>query len=541
MGKNQEFDAVVVGAGFSGMYMLHLLRKEGYSVQLYESGSDVGGTWYWNRYPGARCDVPTEYYCYSFSEDIHKDWEWSSSYPEQSEILDYINYVADKLDLRKDIQFNTRITDAKYDEGISKWRIDTGNGNVVFAKYFIPAIGNVSKSHEPNIKGLENFEGEKYHTSQWPHEGADFKGKRVGVIGTGSSGVQSITSIAKEAEHLTVFQRTAQYVLPVKNPLITPDENKKIKENFPELRNQIRGHFVGMPKFQVIKNYSALEDTEEERQKLYEELWERAEGFQSLYSYNDIVLNDESNKTYADFVRSKIKEIVKDPETNENLLPTYLIGGKRPIVATDYYETYNRENVSLVNLKKTPFVECTNTALRTTEDDHELDVIVFASGFDAMTGPLMSTNIRGRDGITLKEKWEEGRNLKTYLGICNVGFPNMFTITGPHFPLTANAIPVNELIAEWILDFIKYAEASGVKEAEVTPELEDIWTNHVNEVGEQSIYAKVASWYTGANIEGKPRAFYGYTGDFQTYQKKFEEARNYEGIKMSLLQDTINK
>lgn len=537
--RRKEYDAVIIGAGFSGMYMLHLLREKGYSVRVFESGSNVGGTWYWNRYPGARCDVPTESYCYTFSEEVHKDWTWSKVYPEQSEILDYCNYVADKLDLRRDIEFNTRITNASYDEKNCKWNIEVGKGEFVEAKYFIPAIGNVSIPHEPNIPGLEKFQGEKYHTSQWPHDGVDFKGKRVAVIGTGSSGVQAITAISKEAEHLTVFQRTAQYVLPVKNSTIAPDEAQEMKDNFPNLRQQVREHIVGMPLFQIQRDYSALEDTEEARLALYEELWNRAEGFQSMYSYNDITLNDDANETFAEFVRSKIKEIVKDPETAKNLLPTYLIGGKRPIVATNYYETYNQENVSLVNLKKTPFVEATEKGIRTTESDYEFDIIIFASGFDALSGPLMRMNIRGRDGITLKEKWQEGHNLKTYLGICNVGFPNMFTITGPHFPLTANAISVNELLAEWIIDCITYVEQQGAGEVEVTPQAEDYWTDHVNEVGEASIYAKVPSWYTGANIEGKPRAFYGYTGDFQTFQQKFEESRDYKGLKLAHIQKKV--
>jgi cyclohexanone monooxygenase len=533
MTKKQEFDAIIVGAGFSGMYMLHLLREKGFSVCLYEAGSNVGGTWYWNRYPGARCDVPAEFYCYTFSEEIHKEWTWSSVYPEQSEILDYCNFVATKLDLRRDIQFNTRLTSAEYDETLKKWKVSAGDGDAVYAKYFIPALGNVSIPHAPKIRGLENYQGEIYHTSRWPHEKVDFKGKRVAVIGTGSSGVQAITAISKEAEHLTVFQRTAQFVSPVKNPLLKPDQIKKIKDNFPELRRQIRGHVIGMPVFDVRRPYSALKDSPEERQKFYEVLWQEQNGFQLLFSYLDITLDDDANATLAEFVRSKIKAIVKDPETAENLLPTYLIGGKRPVVATNYYETYNQNNVSLVNLQKTSFVECTNKALRTTEGEYELDIIVFASGFDAMTGPLMKANIRGRKGVLLKDKWEGGENLKTYLGVCNVGFPNMFTITGPHFPLTANALTVNEVIAEWIFDCIQYMERDGIEEIEATAEAEDLWTDHVNEVGSQSIYAKVDSWYTGANIEGKPRGFLGYTGDYLTYQELFNDAKDYKGFTLT--------
>ncbi|WP_238457946.1 hypothetical protein [Alkalihalobacterium alkalinitrilicum] len=324
----------------------------------------------------------------------------------------------------------------------------------------------------------------------------------------------------------------------MKNPLLTSDQVKEMKDNFPELRRKIREHLMGAPAFNLRRPYSALEDTPVERQKFYEGLWQEQNGFQLLFSYADITLDDEANDTLAEFVRSKIKEIVKDPEKAENLLPTYLIGGKRPVVATNYYETYNQENVSLINLKKTPIVECTTKGLRTTEGEYEFDVIVFASGFDAMTGPLMKANIRGRNGMLLKDKWEDGENIKTFLGVCNVGFPNMFSITGPHFPLTTNAITVNEVIVEWIFDCIKYVEEQGIEETEATAEAEETWTNHVNEVGEQSIYAKVDSWYTGANIEGKPRAFLGYTGDYLTFQELFNNARDYKGLILTPKQNT---
>ncbi|MEW9672553.1 flavin-containing monooxygenase [Ammoniphilus sp. 3BR4] len=533
MTHKQELDAVVVGAGFGGMYALHLLREGGYSVRLYEANGDVGGVWYSNRYPGARCDSQSQFYCYTFSEELYKGWTWSSAYPEQSEILDYLNCAADKLDLRRDIQFNTRVTSAEYDETNNRWRIHTEDGNLVLAKYFIPAIGNLTSSHKPDIKGLESFEGKAYHTSRWPHEKVDFRGKRVGVIGTGSSGVQSITAISKMADHLTVFQRTPQYTFPVKNPLLGPDKIKEMKDNFHELRRKMYEHPTALPPNteinQFIKHYSALDDTPEERQKLYERIWE-IDGSQLLVAYNDLMTNDEANETLAEFMRSKIKEIVKDPQTAENLLPTYLVNGKRPVYDTGYLETYNQENVSLVNLKKTPILECTPKGLRTTEAEYELDIIVFASGFDAVTGPLMNANIRGRNGILLKDKWEGGANLKTYLGICNVGFPNMFTIGGPHFNLPTNAPTVNEVLAEWIFDCIQYFEKHGIEVIEATPEAEEDWTNHVNEIGSKSIYAKVDSWFTGANIEGKPRTFLGYMGGFPSYHEQILKSKSFEGF-----------
>lgn len=538
----KEFDAVVIGAGFAGMHMLHLLREGGYTVRAYEAGSNVGGTWYWNRYPGARCDSPSLCYCYTFSEELYKNWTWSSVFPEQPEILSYLNYVADKLDLRRDIQFNTRVTSAHYDESNNRWIIRTYDGNLVLAKYFIPGIGNLTVSNTPNIKNLESFEGKTYHTSHWPHEKVEFKGKRVGVFGTGSSGIQSIPVIAKEAEHLTVFQRTPQYTFPARNRPLEPDEINGAKEDVQELRCQIRESPAGVAGHTIINNYSALDDSPEERQKVYEQIWQFSGGG-LLSAYNDLQTNEEANETLAEFIRSKIKEIVKDPETAEKLLPTYLVGGKRPVMDTDYYETYNRENVSLVDLKKTPILESTPKGLRTTEAEYKLDIIVFATGFDAMTGPLMNLDIRGRNGVLLKEKWDGGANLKTLLGISNVGFPNMFNIAGPHFPSAVNAPPVNEVIVEWIFDCIQYLEEHNIGVIEATTEAEEAWTNHVNELGASSIYAKVDSWYTGANIEGKPRAFYTYPGDFQTYQEKFNDvaSKDYEGFSLISLPKTSVK
>ncbi|RLL46821.1 NAD(P)/FAD-dependent oxidoreductase [Oceanobacillus piezotolerans] len=528
-----ELDAVVVGAGFYGIYMTHLLREGGYSVCLYEAGEEVGGTWYWNRYPGARCDTPSEFYSYTFSEELYKGWIWSSFYPEQSEILDYMKYVVDKLDLRRDIQFNSRVKSAEYDESINRWRIHL-NESAILAKYYFPAIGGLSTIHTPNIKGLENFVGEKYHTSRWPHEKVDLKGKRIGVIGTGSSGVQSIIETANEAAHVTVFQRTAQYVLPVKNPLLTEKEIKEIKDNFSSLRKRVRAHPTGMPSFPILRNYSALDDTPEERNRFYEQLWEEANGFQFLFAYNDLMLNEKANNTLTEFLRKKIREIVNDPETADNLLPNYLIGGKRPVVAIDYFETYNRDNVSLVNLKKTPFIEGTERGLRTTEKEHELDIIIFASGFDVGIGPIRDANIRGRNGLLLNEKWENGANLKTFVGACNHGFPNMFLLGGCHYPLGVNVPPIAELMVKRIYDCLTYFKEKGVNVIEATTVAEESWTNLINEIGEMSFYSKVDSWFNGANIEGKPRTILGYAGDFLMYQEQISKAMDeYNGFTAS--------
>lgn len=523
-----ELDAVVVGAGFSGIYMTHVLKKGGYSVQLFEAGEEVGGTWYWNRYPGARCDTPSEFYSYAFSEELYKGWTWSSFYPKQDEILDYMKYVVDKLDIRQDIRFTSRLQSAEYDESINRWRIRI-NESVIIAKYFFPAIGGLTTIHKPDIKGLENFQGEQYHTSRWPKEKVDLKGKRVGIIGTGSSGVQNIIATAKEAAHLTVFQRTAQYVLPVKNPLLTEEEIKEVKENFHTLRKRTREHPTGMPSFPILRNYSALDDTPEERNKFYEQLWQESRGFQPLFAYNDLMLNKESNETLAEFIRSKIREIVKDPETVDNLLPTYLVGAKRPVVGIDYYETYNRDNVSLVNLRKTPFVECTESGLRTTDKEHELDIIIYASGFDVGIGPVRDAKIRGRDGILLNEKWEEGHDFKSLAGGFVNGFPNMFLISFT-YPLGVNIPPMVEFMGDRIYDCLKHFEEKGMDVIEISSELEEAWSNRIQEIGDMTFLTTVDSWFNGANI-GRPRKVIGYAGDFQMYQEDIANFLDYKRFK----------
>jgi len=533
------YDAVVVGAGFSGLYMLYRLREAGFSTRVYEAGNSVGGVWYWNRYPGARCDIESIYYNYTFSEELYKEWTWTSRYPEQPEILRYLNFVADKFNLRQDIQFNTRITAAHYDEVNNRWMIQLNDGTSVFATYFITGVGGLSAANIPNFKGIDSFQGEWYHTGRWPHEKVEFKGKRVGVIGTGSSGVQCIPEIAKEADHLTVFQRTPQYTVPARNHPYDPEFIRETKENYSEIKRQMRNSFAGSP--YKLGDRSALEDSLEERQQVYERAWEKG-GFSFTMAYRDLLINEEANKTAADFVRSKIREIVHDPETVEKLLPTYHYGTKRPILDTDYYETYNRDNVRLIDVRKTPIVEITPKGLRTTETEYELDALVFATGYDGMTGPLFKIDIRGKGGVTLKEKWEEGAKVRTYLGIATAGFPNLFMITGPESPSVLVNMPVAiEQHVEWIVDCIQYLRERRVEIIEATLEAEEAWSKHCRELAEATLYVKTDSWYTGANISDKPRGFLIYVGGFEPYQQKCNEvsAKGYEGFALSNLKTLI--
>ncbi|MFC7062580.1 flavin-containing monooxygenase [Halobacillus seohaensis] len=527
-----DYDAIVIGAGFSGLYMLHRLREAGYSVRVYEAADGVGGVWYWNRYPGARCDSESIYYNYTFSEELYREWTWSSRYPKQSEILDYLNFVADKFELRTDIQFDTKIKAAHYDETNHKWNIETGDGNNVSAKYFITGVGCLSAANIPNIKGKDTFTGESYHTGHWPHEGVDFKGKHVGIIGTGSSGIQSIPVIAKEADHLTVFQRTPQYSTPAKNHPYDLETIEYSKENFYQIKEQMRNSPGGIPA--EFPTQSALENTQEERQEVFEEAWEKG-GFYMQNTYNDITINEDANETLAEFVRSKIRETVHDQKIAEKLMPSYYYGTKRPVLDTNYFETFNRTNVSLIDLKNTPIHRITEKGVQTTEEEYELDTLIFATGYDAMTGPLLKIDIRGREGVSLKEKWGGGAQTKTYLGLTNAGFPNMFMITGPESPSVLSNMPVSiEQHVEWIADCIDYLCEHNIDYIEATPEAENAWSTHCREVAEATLFTKTESWYTGANIEGKPRGFLIYLGGVGAYREKCSEIANegYPGFTM---------
>ncbi len=526
-------DAVVVGTGFSGLYMLHRLRALGLTTRVFEAASGVGGTWYWNRYPGARCDSESHYYCYSFSDEIRKDWKWSCRYPAQPEILAYLNFVADRLDLRRDIDFDTRVTACTYDEAANSWQVETDSGETVHARYLITAVGCTSATSSPVIAGIENFKGEIYHTANWPHETVDFAGKRVGLIGTGSSGIQATPRLAEQAAHLTVFQRTANYSVPARNHLLTDEMRRELDESFPDLRRKTLSSPIGMP-FDVPQ-ISALEASPEERKQKYDALWETG-GFRFMFeSYNDLVLNTEANETAADYVRAKIREKVSDPAVAEILCPNdHPIGTKRPPIDTAYYETFNRDNVTLVDIKTNPIQQATNDGLVLQDGEaHALDCIVFATGFDAVTGSIIKMNLRGRGGLPLGDKWANGP--LAYLGLCTAGFPNLFMITGPGSPSILANFPVCiEQHVNWIADCILRMREQGIDQIEASVDAEADWARMIAEDANKTLLPLANSWYMGANIPGKPRVFLAYPNGVHLYAEVSAgiAARGYEGFEM---------
>jgi cyclohexanone monooxygenase len=529
----EAYDVVVVGAGFAGMYMLHKLRGLGLSVRVYEQGGGVGGTWYWNRYPGARCDVESMQYSYSFSDQLQQQWDWSERYAPQPEILKYANHVADRFELRGDIQFNTRVERAIFEEGTSSWQVTTSDGKTVAAKYFVLATGCLSNARAPDIKGLGDFEGEVYHTGHWPHKQIDFTDKRVCVIGTGSSAIQAVPVIAAQASHLTVFQRTANFSIPARNAALTPEEREAFRANYPEIRRFAReearnGIYTDLP------DRGALDDGENARRAKYEERWSRG-GLTFMSSYNNLVVDQAANDTAAGFVRAKIAEIVEDPDTAKLLQPNnHPIGSKRICVDTEYFATFNRPNVTLVDLKSDPIDEILAHSLRTRTKEYEVDALVLATGFDAMTGSVAKIDIVGREGQTLKQKWAEGP--KTYLGLMSAGFPNLFIITGPGSPsVLSNMIVSIEQHVDWITDCIAHLRARGFDAIEAQPQAEEKWVAHVNEVAHTTLYPQANSWYMGANIPGKPQVFMPYIGGVGAYRRICDEvaAKGYEGFAMT--------
>jgi cyclohexanone monooxygenase len=528
----ETYDVVVVGAGFAGMYMLHRLRGQGLSARVFEQGGDVGGTWYWNRYPGARCDVESMQYSYSFSDELQQEWNWSERYAPQPEILKYANHVADRFKLRSDIQLNTRVDRAEFDERNNIWSVSTSDGNTVTAKYVVLATGCLSNARMPDIKGLADFKGKVYHTGHWPHEPVDFTGQRVGVIGTGSSGIQSVPVIAGQASHLTVFQRTANFSIPARNAELAAEEREAFRARYPEIRRFAReearnGIYTEMP------DRGALDDGDNERRSKYESRWSRG-GLTFMSVYNNLALDKAANDTAADFVRDKIAEIVRDPETAKLLQPNnHPIGSKRICIDTEYFATFNRPNVTLVDIKSNPIEEILPNAVRTGGRDYEVDALVLATGFDAMTGSVARIDIRGRNGRTLNQKWAEGP--KTYLGLMSVGFPNLFIITGPGSPsVLSNMIVSIEQHVDWIADCVVFMRDRSLVTMEAKQEAEDNWVAHVNEVAHTTLYPQANSWYMGANIPGKPQIFMPYIGGVGTYRQICNDvaAKGYEGFVM---------
>jgi len=529
----EAYDVVVVGAGFAGMYMLYRLRGQGLSVRVYEQGGDVGGTWYWNRYPGARCDVESMQYSYSFSEELQQEWDWSERYAPQHEILRYANHVADRFKLRPDIQLDTRVDCAIFEESANSWQVTTSDGKTVTAKYVVLATGCLSNARMPDIKGLSDFKGKVYHTGHWPHEPIDFTGQRVAVIGTGSSGIQSVPVIAEQASHLTVFQRTANFSIPARNAALTSEEREAVRAKYPEIRRFAReearnGIYTEMP------DKGALDDGDNERRAKYESRWSYG-GLTFMAAYNNLALDKAANDTAADFVREKIAEIVRDPQTARLLQPNnHPIGSKRICVDTDYFATFNRENVTLVDIRSNPIEQILPNAVRTREKDYEVDALVLATGFDAMTGSVAKIDIRGRQGQTLNQKWAEGP--KTYLGLMSAGFPNLFIITGPGSPSVLSNMMVSiEQHVDWITDCIGYMRDRGFEVMEAKKEAEDNWVAHVNEVAHTTLYPRANSWYMGANIPGKPQIFMPYIGGVGAYRQICNDvaAKGYEGFAMT--------
>ena len=526
-----DFDAIVVGAGFAGMYMLHRLRQAGFAARVIEAGKGVGGTWYWNRYPGARCDVESVQYSYQFSPELEQEWEWTERYATQPEILHYANHVADRFDLRRDIQFETRVTRASFDEGENLWVVETDRGDRLVSRFLITAMGCLSSPNTPKIAGLADFAGSVYHTGNWPHEGVDFTGRTVGVIGTGSSAIQSIPIIARQAHHLTVFQRTANYTIPAHNAPLDPDYVRRVKAGYRDMRARARTKPAGID-FD-INVAPAIETPAAERNHIYETRWTYG-GLGFIASFSDLLLNDDSNKTAADFVRAKIREIVKDPETAEILSPKNIIGCKRLCVDTGYWETFNRPNVTLVDIGDEPVERITPTGVRAKGKSYDFDCLVLATGFDAMTGALLRVDFRGRGGTTLQDAWREGP--KTYLGLTVVGFPNLFTITGPGSPsVLTNMLPSIEQHVEWIADCLEAMRANGQTVIEATGPAQEAWVGEVGKSASITLRATCSSWYVGANIPGKPRVFMPYIGGFPAYVAACEEvvAGGYKGFALA--------
>lgn len=513
----ETVDAVVVGAGFSGMYQLHKLRDMGLSVKVFEAGEDVGGTWYWNRYPGARVDIESMAYSFSFSKELEQDWVWSEKYSPQPELLRYAQHVAERFDLKRDISFNTRVESAHFDEDNDQWLVTTQCGKRVRARYLVMATGVLSAAKTPDIAGRDSYKGETYQTGLWPKEGVDFTGKRVAIIGTGSSAVQSIPLIAEEADELVVYQRTAAYSTPAFNRPLTNSEIDTMKGNYDQYREEQRLSPAGIinPERQLER---VMDVPKEERQRRFEEAWDEGLLTGLMSTFSDIQLDENANHEVAEFIRDRIRNTVQDRQTADDLTPkAYPYATKRPCIDTNYYETYNRENVSLVNLRRTPIESITEKGIETSDGAREFDAIVYATGFDAMTGPLLRVDIRGRGGKRLVDAWIDGP--RSYLGIAIHGFPNLFTITGPSSPsVLSNMLVSIEQHVDWVSDCIGWMNEHDKTAIEPSDEAERDWAEHTAHLAGMTLFPQADSWYMGANVPGKPRMFLAYVGGVGAYR-----------------------
>ncbi len=528
--REPTLDVAIVGAGFAGLCLLHRLRTLGFKARVFEAAADVGGVWYWNRYPGARCDVESLQYSYSFSDPLQQEWQWSERYAGQSEILRYIGHVADRFDLRRDIRFDTAIAAATFDAAHDCWELRTTSGESVSAHFCVMATGALSSARIPDFEGLADFGGKAYHTGAWPHGGVDFTGLRVGVVGTGSSGIQAIPEIARQAAELVVFQRTPSFTIPAWNGPLDDAAQQDWKSRYAEHRARARE--VGT--LYEFNDRAAASATADERQNEYEARWLKG-GVNFMHSFNDLMVDKASNDTIAEFVRSKIRSIVRDPAVAATLSPhSYPLGTKRICVDTGYYDTFNRDNVELVDLKKTSIERITATGIRTTAAEHALDAIVFATGYDALTGALARIDIRGVDGTRLKDKWAHGP--RTYLGLMSAGFPNLFIVTGPGSPsVLVNMIVGIEQHVEWISQCLVDLRAQGATRIEAERAAEDRWVEHVNAAADRTLFPLADSWFIGANVPGKPRVFMPYVAKIGVYRRECDAVAGagYAGFRLS--------
>ena len=525
-----SFDVVVVGAGFAGLHLLQRLRSQGFSILVLESADGVGGTWYWNRYPGARCDIMSVDYSYSFDPELEREWQWSEKYATQPEILAYANHVADKYDLRKDIRFATRVQQARWDAEATRWRVRTGMDDEITCRYFVMASGCLSLPKEIDIAGADRFKGETYYTHRWPHQGVDFTGKRVAVVGTGSSGIQSIPIIAEQATRLSVFQRTPNFSRPALNGSAPQEKLDAFRADRNAYRQAARLSMTGVSC--PITDLGALHVSAQQRRAVYEAAWNSGDLLPTTFA--DMLTGAAANETYCEFLREKVRSIVKDPATADALCPkNYYYGTKRPCLDSGYFQTFNLPHVRLIDLRKTPITAITRAGIDTTEESLEFDAIVFATGFDAMTGAIVAVDIVGRDQLSLKAKWAAGP--KTYLGLTTVGFPNYFMITGPGSPSVLSNMMVSiEQHVEWVCDTIQYMTRTGVETIEPTETAEAGWVQHVNDCADVTLFPTADSWYIGANVSGKARVFLPYIGGVDRYRKACDEVvgQGYLGFRL---------
>lgn len=526
-------DAVVIGAGLGGLYAHYKLRTLGLSIFGFEAARDVGGTWFWNRYPGARCDVESLDYSYTFSEELQKEWQWSERFATQGEILNYVNYVADRFDLRRDIAFEARVISAKFDEEATQWSVETNHGDKIRCRYLIATVGCLSLPKAPEIEGLGDFQGRWVQTAAWPHDSVDYAGKRIAVIGTGSSGMQAIPLLAEKAEHLTVFQRTANFSVPAHNGPIDPEHEARVKADYPAHVRMLKTT-PGAQRAPLMTGMSAFEFSEEERNAKFEAAWQFGT-FALQSTFWDVSATPEANAIAAEFVRKKIRQAVTNPEIAERLSPRGTpLGAKRLVFDTNYHTTFNRPNVELVDIRATPIERITAAGIKTTEREYPFDLIVFATGFDAVTGPLLALNIYGVGGLSLNEAWKDGPI--SYLGFMVSGFPNFFTVNGPGSPsVLVNMIYAIEHHVDLIADCISHMEKHGLQRIESEPEADAAWAEEVRLVANMTLYPTANSWYMGANVPGKPRVFLAYIAGFQAYHARCEKifAEGFTGFRMT--------